>query len=98
MPQGIALKMYKGWQAKRISDPELERKIIYKHLLWDVFSGRMIMDEELERMAERAESLYELTILAVEQLKPQFQDRDLNATLKAELKRYFEINMPDALK
>lgn len=98
MPQAIALELYKAYQAKRTSDPDLERKTIFKHLLWATFDGRMILDEEIDRMAAQATTLFELTIGVVQQLKPQFKDPALNATLKRELHRYFDLNMPDALK
>lgn len=96
MPQTIALDLYKSYQNKRRNDPTLKQSTIFKHLLWDAFRGRMILDSEIDRMANQATSLLELTIMVVEQLKPQFQDPALNRALRQELTRYFDLNMPDA--
>ncbi|MBU1248065.1 MAG: hypothetical protein KKB70_05155 [Proteobacteria bacterium] len=98
MPQTIALELCKAYQAKRTSDPTLERSTIFKHLLWARLDGRMVMDAEIDRMALEAKTLFDLTILLVQQLKPQFQDPTLNKALRTQLKRYFDLNMPDGLK
>ena len=98
MPKDIALNPFKAHQAKRIAHPDMARSVIYKHLLWDLFAGRMIMDQEIDRMASDAANLLELTIIAVKQLKPQFQDPKLDAAMRRELKQYFMLNMPEALK
>lgn len=97
MPKDIALSLFKAHKTKRIAHPDMDRQVVYKHLLWDIFAGRMIMDEEIERMASDASNLFELTMIAVKQLKPQFQDPNLDAAMRRELKQYFQLNMPEAL-
>ncbi|MGE4293691.1 MAG: hypothetical protein AB7E32_15950 [Desulfovibrio sp.] len=97
MPTDTALELIRAYKEKRARNPQAGRRTLFKYLLWDRFEGRMIMDSELEEMAEQCSTLYELTLKVVERERPALASPATRPALEKELLRFFQLNAPDQL-
>lgn len=98
MPLSIAREILDAYERKRRKDPSADRATLYKHLLWDRFQGRMILDEELEDMARNSANLLELTLRVLEREKPNVLARGLRGSVEHELNLFFKLNAPGELQ
>ena len=92
-----ALELITAYRLKRARNPLADRATLYKYLLWDRFSGRMVLDAELDEMARDAGNLLELTLRVIGREKPGLAAGSLRQPLERELRRFFELNAPDLL-
>ncbi len=60
MPTDTAMQILSAYKLKQKQNPVADRATLFKYILWDRFSGKMISDSELNGVAADSASLSEL--------------------------------------
>lgn len=98
MPTNTAMDILKAFKLKQQQNPAADRSTLFKYLLWDRFSGKMVTDAEMEDMVRNAGSLANLTLMVLQKEKPAMEDSRLEASARDAINQYFRMNYPEGLK
>lgn len=97
MPTDTAMETLSAYKLKRKQNPSADQATLFKYVLWDRFSGKMISDSEIDAMAKNARTLGELALEILKREKPAMADGRLEASARDAIKHYFVINYPDGI-
>jgi len=97
MPTDTAMQILSAYKLKQKQNPVADRATLFKYILWDRFSGKMISDSELNGVAADSASLSELAYAVLVREKPAMAEGVLAQSAKDAIRRYFRMNYPDGL-
>jgi hypothetical protein len=97
MPTDTAMDTLRAYRLKQKQNPNADRTTLFKYILWDRFSGRLVPDAELTAMAESSASLAELAFAVLAREKPAMAEGRLAASARDAIRRFFEMNYPAGL-
>ncbi|MEF2229831.1 MAG: hypothetical protein V3571_02800 [Pseudodesulfovibrio sp.] len=97
MPTDTAMDILAAFRLKRKLNPAADRATLFKYVLWDRFSGRMVADAELADMAASARTLADLAFAVLAREKPALAQGRLAESARDAIRRFYAMNYPDAL-
>lgn len=96
MPTDTAMEILRAYRRKQKQNPNADRSTLFKYILWDRFSGRLVADAELEEMAGAA-TLADLAFAILAREKPAMTEGRLERSARDAIQRFFEMNYIDGL-
>ena len=93
----IAMDILRAYQLKQKQNPDADRTTLFKYILWDRFSGRLVTDAELNAMAGSSDNLADLVFAVLAREKPTLTQGRLAVSAQDAIKRFFERNYPAGL-
>ena len=97
MPTDTAMDILNAYRLKRKQNPAADRATLFKYILWDRFSGRMVADAELAAMADAAQTLADLAFAVLVREKPALATGRLAQSAREAIRRYYVMNYPDGV-
>lgn len=97
MPTDIAMEILSAYKLKRKQNPAADQQTLFKFILWDRFSGKMVTDAEMADMAAASKSLSDLAMSVLKKEKPAMADDRLEQSAREAIRQYFVMNYPDGL-
>lgn len=91
------METLKAYRLKQKQNPNTDRTTLFRYILWDRFSGRMVTDEELNSMAASADTLAELAFAILTREKPTLAEGRLARSARDAIRQFFVMNYPDGL-
>jgi len=95
MPTTTALELLNAYKLKVRQNPTADRATLFKYLLWDRFSGKMVTDAELGEIATSSRNLAELTFKVLSREKPNMVAGGLEKASMTAIKQFYVMNFPD---
>ncbi|MGL1863226.1 MAG: hypothetical protein OCC46_11945 [Pseudodesulfovibrio sp.] len=95
MPTDTAMEILSAYKLKRKQNPAADQPTLFKFVLWDRFSGAMVMDSELANMVTASPSLSELAFQVLAREKPAMAEGRLAQSAREAIKRYYSMNYPE---
>ena len=97
MPTDTAMEILSAYRRKRDQNPTADRTTLFKYVLWDRFSGRLVADSELADMAAASATLSELAFNVLKRERPAMAEGRLEQSARDAIRTYFRMNYPDGL-
>ncbi|MDC0335348.1 hypothetical protein OAN24_00415 [Pseudodesulfovibrio sp.] len=97
MPTDTAMEVFNAYKRKRDQNPAADQPTLFKYILWDRFSGSMVMDSDIDAMVTVSKSLSDLAFQVLAREKPAMAEGRLEQSARDAIKRYYSMNYPDGL-
>jgi len=95
MPTDTAMEILNAYKQKRQQNPAADQATLFKYILWDRFTGKMVTDSELGDMASSSRTLSDLALQVLKREKPTMATSRLERNAQDAIKHYFMMNYPD---
>ena len=91
------METLRAYRLKQKQNPNADRSTLFRYILWDRFSGKLVTDGELDAMAASSNTLAELAFTVLAREKPALAEGRLARSARDAIRQFFVMNYPDGL-